>query len=213
MVLGIPNRTENWKTARSLSDLFGTCALPLAIRLGEPLDTEAGNVSLELYWKGMRDYCKHAGRKLCAESAARLYGRLFPQLRELVGRHSGFRDLKDDNYEVSTEIQRGKLVDNLFNTEIDVVMETPKRLYIGEAKYKSGFHASSKLVLVHQLIRQFVMAKILVAMIGVDKEVVPFVIGGDRKQHQVGFMIARQWMKEDHVLLWSEVDEIVCSLK
>ena len=51
-VLGIRNRTENWKTARHLSQFFGDRAFLLAQELGEPQGTEPADVALELYWKG-----------------------------------------------------------------------------------------------------------------------------------------------------------------
>ena len=208
-ILDIRNRTENWKTARSLSGLFGERAVHLAIRLGEPADTDPASVHLELYWKGVRDYCYQEGKQLSTEATARLYRCLFPRLRGEVKNYGGFRGLQNDNYAISTKDQKSNLVNNLFHTEIDVVMETPGRLYIGEAKYKTGFHAASKLVLVHQLIRQYVTAKMLVAMVGLDKEVIPFVIGGNEKQDQVKFMIWSRRMREDHVLSWEEVEAMV----
>ena len=209
MVLGITNRTENWKTAQSFSSLFGEHAVHLARRLGESLDTGVAEIQLELFWKGMRDYCSKEGEKLCPEAVAQRYNCLFPNLREHIQQYSGFQSLNDDNYEVSTQGQKANLVNNLYNTEIDIVMETPRHLYIGEAKYKSGFHAASKLVLVHQLIRQYVMAKILMDMAGFSKEVIPFVVVDyNRKQRQVKFMIWRKWMEDDHVLTWDQVGEL-----
>ena len=56
MVQGIDNRTENWKTARSLAMFFGDRAARLAGRLGEPQTTPVADVKLELYWKGVRDW-------------------------------------------------------------------------------------------------------------------------------------------------------------
>ena len=55
MVLGIKNRTENWKTARCLWPFFGTLSVRLARELGEPRATPAADVKLEFYWKGVRD--------------------------------------------------------------------------------------------------------------------------------------------------------------
>ena len=56
MVLGIENRTENWKTTCCLSPFFGDRAVALARRLGEPPATPPADVKLELYWKGVRDW-------------------------------------------------------------------------------------------------------------------------------------------------------------
>ena len=87
-------------------------------------------------------------------------------------------------------------MNNLLNTEIDVSVKSPERLYIGEAKYKSGFHADGNLVLVHQIVRQYVMARLLVHVAGYKLKVVPFVITEDRKRRrvpdQIRFMMHRE---------------------
>ena len=217
MVLGIKNRTENWKTARCLSPFFEDRAARLARRLGETQTPPTANVKLELYWKGVRDWCSGRNKR---ESEERLVGscrRLFPDLRERIERYSGFRYLRDGNYEVSSENQRARLLTNLVNTEIDIVLESPGRLYIGEAKYKSGFHADGKLVLVHQLVRQYVTATVLVDVLGCDREIVPFVVveatgsgpspKGDAwesgwRPHQVRFMVEQGWMSAENCLTW-----------
>lgn len=55
-ILGIENRTENWKTAVYFSPLFGGRSNRLAERLGETPSPLPEHVTLELFWKGMRDY-------------------------------------------------------------------------------------------------------------------------------------------------------------
>ena len=65
------------------------------------------------------------------------------------------------NYDVSTKDRMANLGNNLVNTEIDIVLQSPNHLFIGEAKHEMTFGANGRLVLVHQLIRQYVMAKIL----------------------------------------------------
>ena len=115
------------------------------------------------------------------------------------------------------EDHRARLINNLVNTEIDIVLESPKRLYIGEAKYTGTFHANGKLVLVHQLVRQYVMAKVLVDVLGRDREIVPFVVveeSGRRPgpkdaakepagwPHQARFMVKQGWMGEGSRLTW-----------
>ena len=176
MVLGIENRTENWKTARCLWPFFGDQAVLLARRLGESRATPAADVKLELYWKGVRDWCAEENKQECEERLVETCRRLFPDLRQRIQQYGRFRDLRAGNYEVLSEHQRARLVTNMVNTEIDIVLVSPERLYIGEAKYKSGFHASRKLVLVHQLVRQYVTAKVLVDVLRCDQEVVPFVV-------------------------------------
>ena len=62
--------------------------------------------------------------------------------------------------------------------------------------------------LVHQLIRQYVMARILVDLVGYEKKVVPFAVGGSRRQEQVGFMLHKGWMEESNLLSWSDVEAL-----
>ena len=220
MVLKIENRTENWKTARCLQPFFGDLSVRLACELGEPLSTPTADVKLELYWKGVRDWCAaEGGKQKCEGRLVESYRKLFPDLRQRIERYGRFRHLcpRHYDYEVSEVSTRALLVNNLVNTEIDIVLESPKRLYIGEAKYKSGFHADGKLVLVHQLVRQYVMAKVLVDVLGCDREVIPFVVtegawGGSRAKgdvgklaeppHQVRFMLCQGWMSARNCLTW-----------
>ena len=215
MVLGIHNRTENWKTARCLWPFFvdSTACLALARRLGEPQSTPAAGVNLELYWKGVRDWCAGKNKPQCEDRIVESCRQQFQDLRQRIQRYRRFRDLRGDegNYELSSEEHRPKLVTNLINTEIDIVLETPRRLYIGEAKSESSFHASGKLVLVHQLVRQYVMAKVLVDILGCGREVVPFVVVDNtrgRRAHQVQFMVAQGWMSPENCLTWNVLHEI-----
>ena len=215
-ILGIRNRTENWKTARHFSRLFGEARICLARKLGEPQDTQAGDVHLELYWKGMRDYLHKKKTQVADEDFAGRYNCLFPNLRRdiedfRIGDSKGFQRLNRRNYSVSTD-SVDKLRNNLTNTEIDIVLQSPKYLYIGEAKHQMGFGANGSLVLVHQLIRQYVMARILVDLLGCSKIVTPFVVGDDaealKKSHQVRFMTCQGWLREKNVLAWSDVDNL-----
>ena len=214
-ILGIKNRTENWETARHFYPFFRQeASIHLARRLGEPPETDPGNVHLELYWKGMRDYL-HKNR-IKRESKDRCfadrYSRLFPDLRSMIERFEGFRDLKECNYNTCVEDWEVKLRNNLVNTEIDIVLQTPTRLFIGEAKYEMGFGADGALFLVHQLIRQFVMAKILLSILDCKKDVVPFIVHDDAKSlhgsHQIQFMISQDWLTKDNVLSWNEVKDL-----
>ena len=220
MVLRIENRTENWKTASCLRPFFSDQAVRLARRLGEPQATSAADVKLELYWKGVRDWCAGRNKEECGKRLVDSCRRLFPDLRLRIKRYGHFRDLRDGSYDVSSEDQRAQLVTNLVNTEIDIVLESPGHLYIGEAKYKSGFHAGGKLVLVHQLVRQYVVANVLVDVLGCDREVVPFVVveqaerrSGPKEKaeepadwpHQVRFMVEQGWMDAGNRLTWDDL--------
>ena len=64
-ILGITNRTENWKTARYFAPLFEHRSVRLARRLlteeEERATLQPGDVRLELFWYGMRDYLHQQG--------------------------------------------------------------------------------------------------------------------------------------------------------
>ena len=215
-ILGIANRTENWKTAENFAPLIADAGLRLKLvqRLGEPDGTSPGEVEIELFWKGMRDHFKATGRRMKSDGSdakdlAEIYNRLFPNLRQEIGESGLFASLKDRNYDASGQDGIKKLRDNVCNTEIDLVLESPTRLFIGEVKSESTLGANGNLVLVHQLVRQYVTARILVDLLGCDKEVIPFVIADDTEKlnrtHQVKFMIQQCWMKQENVLGWDEV--------
>ena len=153
-VLGIANRTENWKTAVCFSPLFRDAGLRLALarRLGEPDGTDSAEVRLELFWKGMRDHL-HQGKKrtrdklLTEDNIADLADRfttLFPDLRIRIEAFGKFNDLRDLNYNASSRESKTKLGSNLLNTEIDIVMTTPNHLFIGEAKDELDLGADGK---------------------------------------------------------------------
>lgn len=77
------------------------------------------------------------------------------------------------------------------------------------------FGADGGLVLVHQLIRQYVMARILVEYLpsGFKKEVIPFVVGDNidsiKKASQVKFMIDQGWLDETNILSWDEINRSI----
>lgn len=231
-ILGIRNRTENWKTAEVFCGLSeekrGQLAAHLASRSAENL----GKVEMELFWKGVRDWL-HC--KLCTESEKEArekreeeareelwscYTKNFDWLREEICsirstmKHPKIRCLKNHEQNYSTDKKfKKKLIDNLRNTEIDIVLQTSEFLFIGEAKHESTFHASSDFVLVHQLVRQYVMAKILLDVTDIKKTLVPFVVGDCPKRlkgtSQVKLMTRltspdgdAAWMDECNVLSW-----------
>ena len=136
-ILGISNRTENWKTARYFAPFFGHGAKRVAEHLsGEPVES---NVRLELYWKGMRDFLKKEKdkEKWKVEIADRFRNsELFGTLQERVSGFRvpgipGFQKLKPHNYDASNT--KG-IYRNLYNTEIDIVLESRHALFIGEAQ-------------------------------------------------------------------------------
>ena len=222
-ILEIRNRTENWKTARYLSPFFGTKAIRLANKLekgmaGKPKSICQDQVHLELYWKGMRDFIKKSGKdstakKPTVECLAKLYREFFSCLSQKIVQFNSFKNLNPCNYNVDKKEYEKKLYDNLRNTEIDIVLETPEYLFIGEAKDESGFGADGNLILVHQLIRQYVMAKILAnGCLKRNITVVPFIVGEDiedlKRTAQVQFMKKHYNLKHKNILSWNFINDL-----
>ena len=168
-------------------------------------------VRIELFWKGIRDYRHREGisRKDLERKVVEAYDRNFSNLREDVLGFQEFAELEGGHYVSDGERAESRLTNNLLGTEIDVVLETPKHLFIGEVKHESTFGADGKLVLVHQLIRQYVTATILLQIAGEHKEVIPFVVGDStdylKKTSQVRFMISQGWLSQANVLDWGDV--------
>ena len=216
-ILGIKNRTENWKTACHFAPFFrdGAARLRLAKRLGAPEDTKAEDVRIELFWYGMRDHLHRKDEPVrnnprLFEMLADRYGSLFPDLRRRIEvfdpSGNELRLQQDWNY--SPKNAKDTLASNLINTEIDVVIDTPTLLFIGEAKEESGLDGNGQYVLVHQLIRQYVMAWILVVLTDSNKKVVPFVVGANEGQVQVQFMQCQGWLPKRNAVCWECVKSI-----
>ena len=223
-ILGIDNRTENWTTAEHFFPLFKDADLrkDFVVRLGEPKGTPPEDIRLELFWYGMRDYIYSEKEKGVSEEElikdfADRYNNLFDGLSENIQNPKyrfRLRDTKDPgvhNYTLSKAEAKRELYNNLRYTEIDIVMETQNHLFIGEAKDESKFGADPSDVLVHQLIREYVTAHILVDIKGRQKKVVPFVVGtrqNIQNRSQVQFMMDKCWLKEDNVLTWDDIKKL-----
>ena len=227
-ILGIENRAENWKTARYFAPFIASDSARalLAERLGKPVGTPAGDIRIELFWYGMRDHIEQGKLKVkdLTDDFAQSYLKCFRNLRDEIKEFNGFEALKDWNYYVSDKILVQKpiktinaaeeLSSNLIHTETDIVLQTKSHLFIGEAKHESPLDAKSKYVLVHQLIRQYVMARILVDLIPSNKQIVPFVVGDSdqlesiRNTGQVKFMVKKGWLKKENVLSWDEIEKL-----
>ena len=153
-----------------------------------------------------------------------LYQQHFNKLRDHLTNFSAyepphkFEDLQPHNYDGTrkypTKRNTDKLVENLSNTEIDIVLETSTHLFIGEAKHESQLGTNSNLVLVHQLIRQYVMAKVILDLQGKCRKVTPFLVGDSKKldSHrntvQVKFMVAQEWLRLENVLSWDRIRQL-----
>ena len=218
-ILGITNRTENWKTARYFAPLMGAKSVHLARRLlplEEAAELREGHVRMELFWCGMRDYISQYGRKTAVGKEAQAqYSTLFGDLSEKVMEFKvGGRKFRapEGSYDLSSKGGRTKLTSNLSKTEIDIVLESPDHLFIGEAKHESGLGADGKDFLTHQLIRQYVMARILLKLREDNRKVVPFVVSDDResikKTLQVRFMQKQRWLREANILQWSDIEAL-----
>lgn len=226
--LNIRNRTENWKTASHFASLRGPQLLELLKVLGVDEDCSHDSVNLELFWYGIRDCVKHCKvvRSELESQFMRIYCKQFSKEREKIESFSesstnGFKALKSHNYDPWESNESGKsgqeiLFDNLMHTEIDIVIATPKFLLIGEAKHESNLSASSKNVLVHQLIRQYVMATILVGLsphgktaTGQCKKVIPFLVVDNveaaLRSNQVRYMQCTKRLKSERVLCWETI--------
>ncbi len=179
--------------------------------LGATPGLPASEVKIELFWKGTRDYRYQEGlsRRELEVRVLKSYNQSFPDLRKDVLSSQEFWELQDDHYVSSGDSTAGRLTNNLLGTEIDVVLETPDHLFIGEVKHESTFGADGKLVLVHQLIRQYVTATILLQLVGDRKEVIPFVVGDDtdylQRNSQVRFMIDQGWLRQTNILDWEDI--------
>ena len=209
-ILGIENRTENWKTAQVFAPFFEDADAPKRLarrRLAGMLLGKCvkSTVSLDLFWYGIRDYGDRCGwkKKNYIKPCAEAYERLFPELRGCVEKQ--FTNLDAIHYSVSDKV---KLANNLRNTEIDIVLESQHHLFIGEAKREAKFGDRAS-VLKHQLVRQYVMARILLELVGKKKKIVPFVVGNNAEKlgddAQVRFMIERLGMRRENVLEWGDV--------
>lgn len=234
-ILGIENRTENWKTARAFAPFFTNenARFQLAERLlgplGKTLDCQREEVKLELFWNGVRDYFQILKVQKCEipdeVKVSDYFKDLFPSLKQDIEEFSRLSDPTGINYDVSTPEGKRKLWTNLHGTELDIVLKAPGYLLVGEAKQESRFGSDSKGVLVHQLVRQFVTANILVRLMqdrGLAKNVytVPFVVCDKPAQlktrhQQVRFMIEQGeklpklgWLHTENILSWDDIEEL-----
>lgn len=226
-ILGIVNRTENWKTVEHFYGLSDDAKACLVRRIAGTEGFDSDNIEIQLFWYGFRDYiamCEDNGNTPpTREQVAKAYDNLFESLQKDVKEFQSekypyrFPGLKPDNYDASKENEQ-KLFDNLRHSEVDIVIQSGDLILLGEAKDESPFGADSRHVLVHQLIRQRVMTKILIDVCGVDKEIRHFVVGDCKKVDsikntlQVKFMIDQGWLDPKNVLSWNDIRTLTKSI-
>ena len=231
-MLGITNRSENWKTAETFAPFFkdGGARTRLVSHLlqpfGEANQARGSAIKIELFWYGMRDYIHQTAKdhRIDAEAIAASYEKpdLFQGLRESIQSFRAeafpykFWPLQPGNYNVSKENWQ-ELYSNT-QAEIDIVLETPNHLFIGEAKHEEdGFETYGSAVLVHQLVREYVIAKVLVDLLPGNRQVVPFVVGDSDKLAslqntvQVKFMMRQGWLRKENVLSWDCIEKLAAS--
>ena len=223
-ILGIENRTENSKTVQHFHGLTREKQVRLVrCLLGNQEVGDDVDIKINLFWYGFRDYiakCKDEGKPPpTKEQAGKIFGDLFGDLRNDVSKFQdpdlprGFTPLQPRNYS-SEEDHFKELFDNLRHTEIDIVIQCGKHLILGEAKYQSSLDTKSRYILVHQLIRQHVMARILLKVCGTDLEISHFLIGDRKrianlkKRVQVRFMEKQKWLRPENVLSWERIAEM-----
>ena len=227
-ILEIKNRTENWKTAQSFVPLYGANSVRLARRLLGPDPTlEPGSVRLELFWKGVRDYIDGQNESLpkgmkksikdYKDDFKAAFERHFGDLRAAIKEHGRLKTPNPWNYTVNGDLKDGtsaksKLASNLNGIEIDIVLETPEHLLIGEAKDESKLGTKGGQVLVHQLIGEYVQATILLDVLKVEKQVMPFIVCDDKaaimRNGQIQFMLWKGWLKEGNILTWDDIEAL-----
>ena len=232
-ILGIENRTENWKTVETFTPFFDNpdgrvrLAQRLLKPLGKSLDFQLEEVQLELFWNGMRDFLKKQPdwKSLPNQDAkiekfgpvfAELYQREYSTLRtEILGNRMSLPE--DFNYNVSGADGKKKLYHHLHGTEFDVVLEAPGYLFVGEGKFMGDFSDNRNGVLKHQLVKQFVVANITSMFLQERGEservkVVPFVVSDHpekiREKQQVKFMIGKGCMSSDNILSWDCIEKL-----
>ncbi|AFI88866.1 hypothetical protein [Pectobacterium parmentieri] len=224
MILGIKNRTENWTTVGHLFDLRNNKLIRHLMGRNSddsaPFD-DGSEARLELFWYGYRDYIFGKNITLNTVKIDAIYERflrLFPNLQENVlsfmdEERKYLRVEKSVNYSLERENAPLSLFHNIRNTEIDIVIETRRKLYIGEVKDSQKFGANGNLFLPHQLLRQYVTARILVDELGKDLDIVPFIISNNKeteKSGQIKLMNKLNYLNMKNVFTWSDIDNCKC---
>lgn len=178
-MIPVINRSENNITAKVFVTLFNCTEKPekSLILLGLEKNSCQG-FKLELFWKGFRDYAIFNSD--CREKFMVEYKKIIPFVRKAV--EATKLQVKDSFYSAEDE---NKIFNELRNTEIDVVIFTDSRIYIGEAKLKEKLGTNGRNILAHQVIRQRTMVETLKALTRDPREISSFIICDQSKQKSI----------------------------
>lgn len=219
----IVNKSENWRIAKLFINGSGekvakSIAEKVLLNCNLPNST---SIEYELFWKGYRDYCDHIdgkGRNVdIKDRALQVYNAKFKSLRAEIEKYNAsyFPRLNLDdcgrNYTVSSE-SIDDFFRNLYNTEIDIVIRAGDCFLIGEVKHTQSFSADSGHILVHQLLRQYVVASIILEEISRMESkkfrVIPFIIadGNAKNTGQIKLLQHLGWLNEKNIFSWSSFE-------
>ena len=134
------------------------------------------------------------------------------QHQELAGKRPHLQINYSRNYQPDIPEYQHELYSNLLNTEIDIVIETPNFLLIGEAKIHEKLDANSDNFLAHQLIRQWVMATILAKIRENPIKIIPFIVCDEPEKiaatAQVEVMGILGGLKRDNIFHWDDMKNL-----
>ena len=228
-ILNYPSRSENAMTSQHFQwcEYEDSWSTVVELVSGHKVDVARGR----MFAKPWRDYFHTLGigYKRAAMQAmpaiAGLYEQLFAGLQQQIFAFEGFslsvrkgylqeqRNYNPTNHE--------GLFRNLYNTEIDVLIEDDSSIYVGEAKGEMSFNANATHhMLVHQLVRQFVTASIWAAYEaavigeGNQKLIVPFIVSDREKlpklrnNNQVQFLLHNGWLSPDKLIAFEDISQL-----
>lgn len=222
-MLQIQNRSENWRLAKAFINGGGVLlARSISDRVlsNSQHRSNTKDIEYELFWTGYRDYCDNVEDKLrnpeLGNRALHFYTEHFNNLYENIEEYNQNNspsleiEREKNNYTVNRETL-GDFLKNLYYTEIDIVIRIENFLLIGEVKHTQTFGSKSEHVLVHQLVRQYVMASILTKELSERDNtaytVVPFIIANNIERNgQVRLLESLGWLHRDNIIPWESIE-------
>jgi len=225
-MFGVENRSENWRLAKAFIDKKDNfLEYKIAdIVLSNCNQKISGQLSYEFFWTGFRDYC-HSVSIAKKNSALGFrvvdyYQKTFSNLLDNIHQYNITENnpkLKLNNPEINyvvNEETKNIFLNNLYYTEVDIIIRAGSNLLIGEVKSTQTFGSNSKHVLVHQLLRQYIMVSTLVNEKQFQEKhnciftIIPFVIANRNAERtaQVKIMKNLGWLVRGNVLNWDFIE-------